>query len=81
LLRLFVSIKRNPLLVVIKMSTIMSNTGTLSLKLIRKKLIINCATPDKLKPMSGYPNRLRLKEKQALKCRKKDYLLTQELTS
>lgn len=63
------------------MSTIMSNIGTPSLKLIRKKPIINYATHDKLKPMNGYRNQLRSKEKQALKCKKKGYLSTQELTS
>jgi len=79
LLRSLGSTKRNPLLEDTKMSTIMSSIGMPSLRLIKKKRIINFATPDKLKLMSGSRNQPRLKDKWEVRWRRKDFLLIQEL--
>ena len=45
------------------MLAIMSNIGMPSLKLIRRKLIINYAILEKHKPINGLPNQPESKEK------------------
>ena len=76
--RLYVSIKRNPSSEAILTSIQILNVGMPSLRLTRKKPIINYVSPGKLKLTSGPPNRQKSNEKSALKWKKKDSSSTPE---
>ena len=60
------------------MSTPTLNIGMPSHKLIKRKLIINCALPDKHRLMNGFPSRPKSKDRLELKWRNKAFLLMKE---
>lgn len=59
----------------------MLSIGMLLHRLTRKEQIISYVSPDKHKHMNGLPSQLKVKDKLVLKCKKKVYLLIQEMIS
>ena len=79
LLKLLELIRKSHSLEDITTSVLILNTGMLLLKLTKRRLLINYVSQDRLRPMNGYRNQQKLKDKQAVKWKKRDFLLIQEL--
>lgn len=66
------STRKNPLLEAITTSIQELNIGTPLLKQTRRRQHISFVSPDKLKPMNGFPNQPKSRDNSELKWKKKD---------